>query len=87
MAIAYSNMNGYKGRPRCKSKALEGHMDLEELIKKSGIGSDDLASITRNIAKTPDIGCRKLAEVLAILAHLRGGERPHEEILGLEDRP
>jgi hypothetical protein len=62
-------------------------MDLEELIKKSGIVSDDLASITRDIAKTPDIVCRKLAEVLAILAHLRGGERPREEILGLEDRP
>jgi hypothetical protein len=62
-------------------------MDLDELIKKSGIVSDDLNSITRNIAKTPDTVCRKLAEALATLAHLRDGERPHEEIPGLEDRP
>ena len=61
-------------------------MDLGETIKASNINGDDLMLITRNIATTSDSECRRIAVALAILAHLRGGERPHEETPGLEGR-
>ena len=56
-------------------------MELEEIIKNSGIGSAELKIITCAIAVLPDQTCIKITETLISLEHLRASEPLPGEIL------
>jgi hypothetical protein len=61
-------------------------MDLDELIKKSGVSDAELKIMTCAIAATPHKSCRKITNTLISLERLRASVHPDEEALGLEGK-